>query len=461
VIVVPGRAAHARDISFDQQPERNFDMALLRVSALVLMSALAIAWTTTPVVEVELIGAEGEGANYWPRWRGPSGQGYVKGTDYTDTWSATENVKWRATVPGIGHSSPIVWKDHLFLTTASADGRRMSMLAFDRQTGAQRWATDVPSTGVEHVYPKNSRASATPTTDGTLVWASFGTHGLVAFNFDGQIVWQTKLGDLSNYHGSAGSPVLYKDRILMFQDHDGTSTLRSSFGAAFDKTTGKRLWKTDRAATVGWGTPIVVRVDDHDELIISSQRRVQAYDPDSGKELWTVRGMTFEVIPTPVVGHGLVFASSGRAGPTFAIRPGGSGDVTATHVEWSSPKGSPFVPSGIIHGDLLYLLNDMQSILTVFEAATGTLVYQSRLGDPMREGISASPVAVGDKLFFTNDLGQTFVVRAGRTFDLIRVNDLDAQVIASPALVDGTWYWRTATELLAIGRTENIAPPAS
>lgn len=417
---------------------------------LALAAKAAAATVIRPAADVELIGAEGEGANYWPRWRGPSGQGYVQGSDYIDAWSSTENVRWRTTVPGVGHSSPVVWADHIFLTTATDDGRRMSMLAFNRADGSRRWETVLPSSGVEHVYWKNSRASATPTTDGTLVWASFGTHGLAAFDFDGSLVWHTKMGDLSNYHGSAGSPVLYKDRIILFQDHDGTSTLQS-FVAAFDKTTGKVLWKTDRSASVGWGSPIVVRVDDHDEVIVSSQRTVQAYDPETGRELWHIRGMTREVIPTPVVGHGLVFASSGRAGPTFAIRPGGTGDVTATHVEWSSPKGSPFVPSGIIHGDLLYLVNDMQSILTVFEAATGTLVYQARLGDPVREGFSASPVAVGDKLFFTNDLGQVFVVRAGRSFDLLRVNEFDAQVIASPALVDGTWYWRSANELLAIG----------
>ncbi len=137
----------------------------------------------------------------------------------------------------------------------------------------------------------------------------------------------------------------------------------------------------------------MINTGERDELVVSSQRRVAAYDPDSGKELWTVRGMTFEVIPTPVVGHGLVFASSGRAGPTIAIRPGGSGDVTATHVAWTSPRGSPFVPSGIVVGDLLYLINDMQSILTVYEAATGALVYQDRLGVAQREGFSASPVA--------------------------------------------------------------------
>ena len=158
-----------------------------------------------------------------------------------------------------------------------------------------------------------------------------------------------------------------------------------------------------------------------------------------------------EVIPTPVVGHGLVFCSSGRAGPTLAIRPGGKGDVTATHVQWTSTRGSPFVPSAILHGDLLYMINDMQSVLTVLDAKTGQAVYQDRLGQPTREGFSSSPVAVGDRLFFTNDNGQTFVVQAGRTFKLLHVNELNAQVLASPALVDGTWYWRTDQELVAIG----------
>ena len=421
---------------------------VLHVVAATIATATLVA--SQPAATVEMIAVTGEGANYWPRWRGPSGQGHVVGTNYVDTWSNTQNVVWRADVPGRGHSSPVVWGNRIFLTTATPAGDAMWMLAYDRTSGKLLWQTPVPTPYAEHVYPKNSRASATPVTDGQRVWASFGTHGLAAFDFDGTLVWHVKPGDLSNYHGSAGSPILYKDRLFLFQDHDGTSNL-GSYVAAFDAASGKTLWMTERAATVGWGTPIVVRVDDHDELIVSSQRRVQAYNPDTGEELWTVRGMTFEVIPTPVVGHDMVFASSGRAGPTLAIRPGGSGDVTDTHVAWRSPKGSPFVPSGIVHGDLLYLINDMQSILTVFHAATGELAYQSRLGEPIREGFSVSPVAVGDKLFFTNDNGQTFVVRAGPEFELLHVNELNATVIASPALVDGTWYWRTDRELLAIG----------
>jgi len=399
--------------------------------------------------DIRLIAVEGEGAKYWPRWRGPSGQGLVLGTDYTDTWSNKENVKWRVPVPGVGHSSPIVWKDHIFLTTASADGSQVSMLAFNRTSGRPLWETRSPSAGVERVYWKNSRASATPTTDGALVYASFGTHGLAAFDFAGKMVWHTKLGDLSNYHGSAGSPALYKDRLFLYQDHDGSSTLRS-FVAAFDAKTGKVLWKRDRSASVGWGTPIVIQAGSRDELIVSSQGTVNSYSPATGEELWSVRGNTFEVIPTPVVGHGLVFCSSGRAGPTFAITPGGTGDVTRTHVVWSSPRGSPFVPSGLVHGEYLYLVNDMQSILTVYEARTGKVMYQDRLGQAMREGFSASPVAVGDKIFFTNDQGETFVVLAGPAFKLMRVNRLDARVLASPALVEGTWYWRTDKELLAI-----------
>ncbi|HSC26927.1 MAG TPA: PQQ-binding-like beta-propeller repeat protein [Vicinamibacterales bacterium] len=417
----------------------------------VLLGALATSFALSAAPdEVSLIPVEGEGANYWPRWRGPSGQGYVAGGNYVDTWSDTTNVRWKVPVPGRGHSSPIVWKDHLFLTTAEEGGTKLSMLAFSRTDGRLIWQAAVPSTGVEHIYQKNSHASATPTTDGQRVYASFGTHGLAAFDFSGKLLWHQKLGDLRNYHGSAGSPVLYKDRVFLYQDHSGTENL-GAFVAAFDAKSGKLIWKTDRTASVGWGTPVMITTGDRDELVVNGQGRVHAYDPATGAELWSARGMTREVIPTPVVGHGLVFCSAGRAGPTLAIRPGGKGDVTDTHIEWSSPKGSPFVPSPIIHGDLLYMINDMQSVLTVFEAKSGKLMYQDRLGEPTREGFSASPVAVGDKLFFTNDRGQTFVVQAGPTFKLLHVNELNAQVLASPALVDGTWYWRTNRELLAIG----------
>jgi outer membrane protein assembly factor BamB len=406
---------------------------------------------TSAMTPVGIAPVERDAAAYWTRWRGPSGQGIVAGADYVDTWSDTINVKWKVDVPGRGHSSPIVWKDHIFLTTSRDNGATVSMLAFRRSDGRLLWETNVPTDGVEHTYWKNSQASATPTTDGRRVYASFGTHGLAAFEFDGKLAWHRRLGALRNYHGSAGSPFLYKDRLFLYQDHDGTSTLRS-FVAAFDTRTGNVVWKTDRAESVGWGTPVVINGGDHDELIVSSQRKVYAYDPQSGAELWTVRGNTFEVIPTPVVGHGLVFCSSGRAGPTLAIRPGGRGDVTESHVAWTSPRGSPFVPSAIVHGDLLYMINDMQSILTALDARSGDAVYQERLGQPIREGFSSSPVAVGDKMFFTNDLGQTFVVQAGRAFTLIRVNELHAQVLASPALVDGTWYWRTDRALLAIGK---------
>jgi len=159
-----------------------------------------------------------------------------------------------------------------------------------------------------------------------------------------------------------------------------------------------------------------------------------------------------EVIPTPAVGHGLIFCPSGRAGPTLAIRPGGSGDVTATHIAWQSPRGSPFVPSPLVYGDYLYLINDMTSIATCLEARTGKTVWQGRLGEVQRESFSASPVGVDGKVYFTNDDGETFVLAAGPEFELLRVNRLGEQTLATPALVDGTWYFRTASHLVAIGR---------
>jgi outer membrane protein assembly factor BamB len=370
------------------------------------------------------------------------------GSGYPDRWSATENVKWKVPVPGSGNSSPIVWRDRIYLTTSYDGGRRLSLVAYRRSDGSRVFESFAPEGRTEsRNHFKNGHASATASTDGQRIYVSFGPRGLVAFDMDGKQVWHRDLGPIENYHGTAGSPLLYKDRVILYQDQS-----RGSFIAAFDTRTGKTLWQTPRDASVGWGTPIAVRVVDHDEIIVNGQRRVQAYNPDTGAELWSCNGTTFETIPTPVVGYGMVFCSSGRAGPTLAIRPGGKGDVTSSHLAWTSPRGSPFVPSPILVGEHLYMVNDMQSIVTSFEAPSGKVMWQNRLGEARREGFSASPVSVDGKVFFTNDEGETFVLRAGPTFDLMHVNQIGETTLATPAMVDGTWYIRTDRNLYAIGK---------
>lgn len=395
---------------------------------------------------VEMIPDTGEAATQWARWRGPSGQGLVSGTGYVDKWSATENVRWKTRVPGSGNSSPVVWRDRIFLTTAYEQGGRVSVLAFDRATGKPLWETMAPEGRSARSHPKNGYASATPSTDGERVYVSLGSRGLIAVDMSGKIVWHRQVGQIQNYHGPAGSALLYKDRLILYQDSQG-----DAFIAAFEARTGKEMWRTRRNATVGWGTPVAIRVDGHDEIIVNGQNRVCGYNPDTGAEIWGCTGPTLEVIPTPVVGHGLVFCSSGRAGPTLAIRPGGKGDVTGTHLVWSTPRGSPFVPSPLLYGDHIYMVNDMQSIVTCFEATTGKTMWQSRLGQARAEGFSASPVVVDGKVFFTNDDGETFVMKAGGTFQLLHVNTMGERMLASPALVGGRWYMRTDQHLLAVG----------
>ena len=428
-------------------------MTNVRHTVGVMLAVGIVATATTPAPAngqdgggVRMVRPDGEGGRYWPRWRGPSGQGVVEGTGYPDTWSATTNVLWTTAVPGGGHSSPIVWGDRIFLTTSRNGGRRVSIVSFRRSDGELLWETDAPEGRPEYTHGKNSPAAATATTDGERVYASFGSRGMLAVDFDGHIVWHREFGHIDNYHGPAGSPLLYRDTVIIYQDQNG-----GAFVIALDTRTGETRWRTDRSASVGWGTPIAVAVGDHDELIVSSQRQVRSYDPATGEELWNCGGNLFEVIPTPAVGHGLIFCSSGRAGPTLAIRPGGRGDVTNTHVEWKTTRGSPFVPSPLVYGDYLYLVNDMSSIITCLNAKTGETVWQERLGRPRREGVSASPVIVDDKLFVTNDEGQTFVLRTGPEFELLHTNDIGARTLASPALVDGTWYIRTSRELIAIG----------
>lgn len=432
---------------------RTGQMSSRRSAIRTLLAPIAFGFTGWPSEHlvaqepaIRMIGDEGEGARYWPRWRGPSSQGLVTGTGYPDTWSSSQNILWKTPVPGSGNSSPIVWADRILLTTAYDRGRRLSVLAFRRSDGRLLWETFAPEGRTDSgAHFKNGHASATPATDGQRVYMSFGARGLVAVDLNGKIVWHRDLGPMDAYHGAAGSPLLYKDRIILYQDQ-----YSGSFIAAFDTRTGKQVWRTAREANVGWGTPVAIRAGDHDEIIVNSQQRVHAYDPETGRELWRCSGTTYEVIPTPVVGHGMVFCASGRAGPTLAIRPGGRGDVTRSHLAWTSPRGSPFVPSPILHGEYLYMVNDMASIVTCLDAKTGKAVWQGRLGVAQREGFSASPVASDDKLFFTNDDGETFVLRAGPTFELLHVNRIGERTLASPALVDGRWYIRTDRNLISI-----------
>tara|TARA_B100001123_G_scaffold200076_1_gene227335 strand:+ start:2327 stop:3622 length:1296 start_codon:yes stop_codon:yes gene_type:complete len=424
---------------------------------LVLAALVSMPATAEAQPGVRMVPPPNDGERYWSRWRGPSGQGVVDGSGYVDTWSDTANVKWRTSVPGSGHSSPIIWGDQIFLTTSRSGGRRLTVLSYSRTDGSLLWETDAPAGPVESHHGKNTPASATPTTDGERVYVSFGSRGMLALDLDGNIVWHRDLGEIQNYHGPAGSPLLYNDTVIIYQDQGASfgagGINRESAGAyvtALDAATGEPRWRTARSASVGWGTPIAISLGDHDELIVSSSRDVRSYDPTSGEELWTCDGNLFEVIPTPVVGHGLVFCTSGRAGPTLAIRPGGRGNVTDTHVEWQTTRGSPFVPSPVLYGDYLYTLNDMSSIITCLNARTGETVWQERLGRPQREAISASPIVVDDKLFVTTDQGITYVLKTGPEFEILHTNDIGARTLASHALVDGVWYMRTVDELLAI-----------
>lgn len=420
-------------------------MSRLSILSLLLASSLASAQA-----KVSMVPPEGDGAKFWPRWRGPSGQSVVADGAYPDKWSPTENVLWKTKVPGDGNSSPIIWGQRVFLTTSYDKGKRRSILCFDRDNqGEKLWEAFLPNAVTESTQGKNGWASGTPTTDGERVYAYFGNSGIFCVDFEGKPVWHHPLKEMNIFHGPACSPLLYKDKLIVFQDHKGP---HASFVLALDKKTGKETWKTPRKEKMGWGSPVAVTVDGQDQIIVSSQQRVYAYDPEDGKEIWTCAGNLVEVTPTPVVGHGHIYCCSGRAGPTLAIRPEGKGDLTKTSVTWKTIKGSPFIPSPLLYGDQLYMVNDITSVVTCFDAKKGDLLWQERCGEPIKQGFSASPLGVNGKVFFTNDNGETFVLKAGPTYELLHVNRLGETTLASPALLDGKWYIRTKRHLWCIGR---------
>jgi outer membrane protein assembly factor BamB len=380
----------------------------------------------------------------WPRFRGPSGQGLTGASRLPIHWDqAGMNVLWRVRLPGRGNSSPVVWGDHVFLTGAASDGSRRAVYCLRTSDGQLLWDRQPPQKPPEAVVrPKNGFASATPATDGDRVVAFLGSCGLVCYDVGGKLLWQYDQMRFHTTHGTGSSPLLYKDKVIFVQDQN----MADSVFLALNKYTGKLLWKHPRPRAMTWSTPVVVHVGDHDELLFAGAETVKGYDPDTGRELWSLTGPTQEVIPVIVIGKDLVYSASGRNGPTLGLRPGGKGDVTKTHLVWRTTRSGPHVPSPIYLAGRLYTVNDT-GVATCLDAETGKLIWQQRIDDRF----SASPVEAGGLLYVPAESGTTYVLRAADRFEIVARNDLGTPILASPAVVGSRLFLRTAEELVCIG----------
>lgn len=383
---------------------------------------------------------------HWPRFRGPSGQGDTGRAALPMQWDKDgRNIVWRARLPAAGNSSPIIWGDRLFLTGADADGGNRSLYCIDRSTGSLVWSQTPPQRAVEPgVRDKNGYASATPASDGERVVAFLGNTGLVCYDLAGTLLWHYRESNFETTHGTGSSPLIFRDKVIFAHDQNRSD----SVFFALDKRTGRRVWTSHRKRAMTWSSPVVVHVDDHDELIFAGGETVKGYDPDTGKELWTLNGPTQEVVPTIVIGKQMIYSASGRNGPTLGLRPGGSGDVTTTHLVWRTVRGGPHVPSPIYVNNRLYTVNDT-GIATCLNADTGELVWQSRI----RDTFSASPIEAGGLLYVPSESGVTYVLRTGDEFSLAAKNDLGIPTLASLAVADDRIYLRAQDELFCIGNT--------
>ena len=386
-------------------------------------------------------------AENWPGWRGPLRSGVTSDTGVPTTWSATENVLWKSAVPGTGISNPVVWGERVFVT--SSEGRDQSdlhILCFDRDTGRERWHQRLWGTAPTLFYPKSGMASPSPITDGERLWAFFGTGDVFCFDMDGGLLWQRALADeygpFENRFAASSSPLLFEGTVILQCDHYG-----ASYVIALDRLTGANRWKSDRPEVwLSWSSPQLVPVDDRTELILCGSEKVDGYDPRSGERLWTVRGSARECVPTPIVGHGLLFAASGPNGSHLAIKPGGTGDVTDSHVVWRNDRNTPFVPSAIMVGERYYVADD-KGIASCIDALSGKLLWRKRLGGKF----TASPVAAEGKLYFTSETGSTIVLDASQAKYLeLAHNELGEDVYSSPAISQGRFFIRSAKNLFCI-----------
>ncbi len=381
----------------------------------------------------------------WPEFRGPLGNGIASATNVPVTWSASNNIAWKTPVPE-GWSSPIVADKKIYITGATnvGDGVSLRALCLDFGTGKIDWDVEAIRTGNEAArvkHSKNGLASPTPIVRDGKLYVHFGHMGTAALDLKGNVLWKQTAIKYPPVHGAGGSPALV-DGLLIFSC-DGAS---DPFLAALDVKTGEVKWKTPRntpaKSQFSFSTPTLVNVDGKEQLISPYSGFVGSYDPKTGREIWRVGyDEGYSVIPRPVYAHGLLFIGSGYDRPViYAIDP------VKREAVWTQPKGAPNTPSMLVVGNELYTVSDA-GIATCFDAKTGTTHWNERLGG----GFSASPVYAGQKIYFLNEQGVTFVVKAGKQFELLAKNEIGERTLASPAILDGTVLVRSAGSLWKIG----------
>ena len=389
----------------------------------------------------------------WPQWRGPMGNGLVLRGNPPLTWSEDKNIKWKVAIPGLGHATPIIWENKIFILTAVPAESASKQLAFttlclDRQTGRTVWKkvarTDTPH---QDIQPSNSHASGSPVTDGELLVASFGSFGLYCYDLDGALLWEKNLGKVNVTWGEGSSPALASNVVIVIQDNN-----QASFIYAFDKKSGKELWKKSRDEGSSWTTPYVLERDGKRQVIVNGSKAVRSYDPHTGDVLWQCAGLGNNVIPMVVTDERTVYAMSGqRTSPMgIAIKLGGTGDLTGTDaVLWNFTRGTPYVASPLVYGGNLYFFQHINAILTCLDAATGKPHYvQERL-----EGITsvyASPIGVNDRIYVVGREGVTLVLEKSKELKVITRNKLNDGFDASPAIVGNELFLRGRSHLYCI-----------
>jgi outer membrane protein assembly factor BamB len=419
----------------------------------------------------------------WPQWRGPDSDGVSAESELPARWSSAEHIAWKVDLAGLGASSPIVFGDKVIVTSQQGiapvqqnvqpvlarDDQELArqenpmggrlkkpesggvvtlvVEAFKKSDGVRLWKYSTPAVGdFPELNVKHNLATPTPVTDGKLIYAWFGNGQVFALDMNGRAVWTRHLGkeygSFKTTWGHGGSPTLYQDSLILLCDHSENSYL-----LALDKTTGKERWKTARGkGRISHCTPLIIKGPNKDELIINSSERIDAIDPKDGTLLWHAGSQRQTPVPSPVFHNGVIYLSRGYRNSDFlALRPGGAGDVTKTNILWQAATGASYVPSVLYYEGMLYVTNEI-GVVTCAEAETGKTVWRQRLGGLF----FASPVAGDGKIYMVSETGETYVLRAGRTAEILAKNDLGERFLASPAISDGCLFLRSDGSLFCI-----------